>query len=438
LTGVEDEDLHPSPRSAPAHSAELQQRMPPAVTAERSQAVSGDQDRPPGGEVTTPSVRSRARVGKASGVGGKRRRVVTAQLTRPAELRHAARSGRTAFAAPVVEDEDTEWLGTVGGSRPAAGLASAAGLPRGVEAAPAAGPGGEPQSAATGPASGPGAVLTALVVIAALVIGSLAAVAFRHLARSPGSSPASTTLARQQAAVREEAAAWVAQQVSRDVTVSCDPVMCAALAAHGFPSGHLLMLGPTSPSAVRTAVVVETAAVRGLFGTSLALAWAPAVLASFGSGPAAVTVRVIAPHGAAAYQTALAASEADGQAAGSALLRNPRVTVLAPAGGQLAAGLVDLRLLRALKSLAGHQPVSIVQFGNTGPGASAGVPLRSADLAESGAGYVRAVRTYLSGVDTGYRPASMTNVVLPGGQAVLRVEFAAPSLLGVSGAPGSP
>ncbi len=406
---------HPS---VPAHSAESQQRMPPAVGRE--------QDGSPGGEVTTPSVRSRIGVGKASGVGGKRRRVVTGQLTRPAELRRAALSGRAAFAAPVVEDEVTEWLGTFGESRPAARLTSAAG------------PLSDPQPAETAPASGPGAVLTALIVIASLVIGSLAVVAFRHLARSPGGSPASTALARQQAAVWEEAAAWVAQQVSRDVTVSCDPMMCAALAAHGFPSRHLLVLGPTSPSAVRTAVVVETAAVRGLFGTSLALAWAPAVLASFGSGPAAITVRVIAPHGAAAYQTALAASQAAGHAAGSALLRNPRVTVLASAGEQLAAGLVDLRLLRALKSLAGRQPVSIVQFGNIGPGVGASVPLRFADLAESGAGYVRAVRAYLSRVSTGYRPASMMTVVLPDGQAVLRVEFTAPSLPGASGAPGSP
>ena len=55
-----------------------------------------------------------------------------------------------------------------------------------------------------------------------------------------------------------------------------------------------------------SAVVVETAAVRALFGTSLDRAWAPAVLASFGSGSAGITVRVVASHGAVAYQTALA------------------------------------------------------------------------------------------------------------------------------------
>ena len=59
----------------------------------------------------------------------------------------------------------------------------------------------------------------------------------------------------------------------------------------------------------------------------------------------------------------------------------------------------------ALAALAGHQPISIMQFGNAGPGASAGVPLRYVDLAEdvqaahlSPAAYVRSLRAYLSTV----------------------------------------
>src|SRR5260370_28124399 len=174
-------------------------------------------------------------------------------------------------------------------------------------------------------------------------------------------------------------------------------------------------------------------------------AWAPAVRASFGSGAAAIAVRVVAPHGAATYQMALAAAQATGEAAGDALLTDPRITVPPPASGQLTGGLVDSRLLRALRALAGHQPVSIVQFGNAGPGVSADVPLRFADLAEdsqvaslSDEAYVQAVRAYLSGVNAAFRPASMTTVVLADGQAVLRVGFAAPSPLTASGSPGSP
>jgi hypothetical protein len=58
-------------------------------------------------------------------------------------------------------------------------------------------------------------------------------------------------------------------------------------------------------------LVVETSAVRALFGNSLAIAWAPAVLASFGSGTGVITVRVVAPHDADAYQASLEADLAD-------------------------------------------------------------------------------------------------------------------------------
>jgi hypothetical protein len=71
------------------------------------------------------------------------------------------------------------------------------------------------------------------------------------------------------------------------------------------------MLGPTSPDPVPSDLVVETSAVRALFGNSLAIAWAPAVLASFGSGTGVITVRVVAPHDADAYQASLEADLAD-------------------------------------------------------------------------------------------------------------------------------
>ena len=208
--------------------------------------------------------------------------------------------------------------------------------------------------------------------VALIVIGSLAAAAVKHFSRPPTA----------QADVRAQAAAWVAGQVSPDVTVSCDAMMCAALKADGFPVGRLVMLGPASPDPVPSDLVVQTAAVRAMFGSSLAAAWAPAVLASFGSGPGATTVRVVAPHGAAAYQASLHADLADRKRSGAALLNDARITVSAMARGQLAAGQVDARLLAALAALARHLPVDIVRFGSLGPGASADVPLRFADLAE--------------------------------------------------------
>lgn len=333
---------------------------------------------------------------------------------RPAPL------ARTANAGPVAEDEVTEWLGDAGpvpaGSGPAPGADVRAGS-RPVDPGP----------------WWPGAWMTACTVVAGLVIGALAAVVFRHYT----SPPAGATAASRQAAVRGEAASWIAQQVSRDAAVSCDQVMCAALAADGFPARDLLVLGPVSTGQAGSDVVVETPAVRRLFGTSLAIAWAPAVLASFGTGADSITVRVFAPNGAAAYEVALSADLGARKAAGAALLHNPRITVPAPAARQLAAGLVDARLLRTLAALARHQPIAVVGFGNTGPGASAGVPLRYADLAEndpaarmSGAAYMRSVRASLGTMSAAFQLTPVTTVVPRHGPSTLRVQVTAPSPLG--------
>jgi hypothetical protein len=320
---------------------------------------------------------------------------------------------------------------------------SAAGTKAAPEASPPAdGANGKHTGAAAGPAGpGPGkprrraGARLAALGLATAVAGSLTAVAVEHFSRSPAASAA--------VAHREAAAAWVAGPVSRDVTVSCDAVMCAALKAHGFPAGHLVVLGPVSPDPVPSVLVVETAAVRGLFGRHPAITWAPAVLASFGSGTGAITVRVVAPHGAAAYQTALNADLAARKTSGAALLKYPRITVSATARSQLVAGRVDSRLLLALALLAGREPVDIVRFGNPGPGASPGVPLRFADLAESvpaahlgRAAYARAVWAVLGGVDAPVRPARVVSGPVQG-QAVLQVEFTAPSPLGKPGS-GSP
>jgi hypothetical protein len=339
---------------------------------------------------------------------------------------------RAANAGPIAEDEITEWLGTT--AKPPSQVKPPS------EVKPPSG-GKAPVSAGSArPVGRPRARRVARLVAVVLVIGVLAVAGVRYFGRSPAARPPSAAAVRQAAAARAAAATWVAQQVSRDVKVSCDPAMCAALRAHGFPSRELLALGSTSEVPVSSAVVVETSAVLSLFGSSLASAWAPAVLASFGSGPSLVTVRVIAPNGTAAYQTKFSTDLADRKTAGSALLNAPQISVPALASGQLTAGAVDSRLLEALVFVAGHQPISIVQFGNPGPGASADLPLRYVDLAErdptrhvSSAAYVRSLRAYLSTADVRFRPAIVTTAVLADGQHVLRVEVTAPSPLGVFG-----
>jgi hypothetical protein len=311
---------------------------------------------------------------------------------------------RAANAGPVAEDEVTEWLARAG-----------------------------PPSGPAWPGSWwPGTPVMAVTVIAALVIGALGAVAFRHYSR-----PSAGVVAGRPAAIRDETASWVAQQVSRNATVSCDQVMCAALTARGFPARQLMVLGPVSHAPNSSAVVVETPYVRTLFGSSLDAAWAPAVLASFGSGPDRTTVRVIAQNGAAVYRVLLGADLAARKAAGVALLRDRRIAVSAAAAGQLAGGMVDSRLLRALAALARQQPIAIAGFGNTGPGASAGLPLRFADLAAtdraarlSGAAYVRSVGAYLSTMRARFHLIPVTTVTPSHGPSVLRVQVTAPSPLG--------
>ena len=432
-------------------SAEPRQHLEAPATAERPAAAVREQDRPTVGEVTTPSVRTGISLDQPRRAAEPGR----AEPDRTAEPGRAVRPARTPNAGPVAEDEVTEWLETAGRSPSATGAKAPPGAgpshpgPRLEAGRPGA---GEPRSAAAGPDQpGPagwlGAGIAALIVIPALVIGSLAVVAVRHLTGPPASSRASAATARQEVAVRGEAAAWIARQVGPGVAVSCDRMMCAALEARGLPAHDLLVLGSLSPDPRHTEIVVETAAVRTLFGTSLDQAWAPAVLASFGSGPAGITVRVVASHGVVAYQTALASDLAASKAAGARLLADRRIRVAATARAQLTAGLVDLRLLSALTALSRHLPVSLVGFGNVGPGASAGVPLRFADLSQASqasqaagstqAAYIRSVRAYLSGFDARFRPARMVPVVMPEGGAALRVEFTAPSPLGESGTPGS-
>ena len=342
----------------------------------------------------------------------------------PQRVPASARAGLLSPVAPVLPEELRRRM-------QAAVRAERAQAAAAREQQPTAGPGPAVRPGPRKPRRRAGARLVALG-LAIIVTGSLAAVAIKHVSRTPATW----------AAVRAQAAAWVAGQVSPAVTVSCDAVMCAALKADGFPAGKLVVLGPASPDPVPSVLVVETATVGELFGSSLATAWAPAVLASFGSGTSAIAVRVVAPHGAAAYQTSLNASLAGRKTSGAALLNDSRITVSATARSQLLAGQVDSRLLLALAALAGHQPIGIVRFGSIGPGASPGVPLLFADLAQNvpaahmdPAAYVRAVWAVLSGTDARLRPARAVAGTAQG-QALLRVEFTAPSPLGNLG-PGS-
>jgi hypothetical protein len=233
---------------------------------------------------------------------------------------------------------------------------------------------------------------------------------------------------------RQQAAAWVATQVSHTAVVSCDPAMCADLQARGFPAGDLMTLGPGTNDPLGSAIIVATAAVRSLFGSRLTTVYAPTVIASFGSGAAQIDVRVYAAGGASSYLAALKADEQSRISVGRQLLRNARIGVAPVAKLQLASGQVDSRLLITLATLSGQGPVSVAAFGDSGPGAGAGAPLREAELvapANAKSGYLQSMISLLRAQQQPYLANSVTLVTLANGQQAVRIEFAAPSPLGL-------
>jgi hypothetical protein len=232
------------------------------------------------------------------------------------------------------------------------------------------------------------------------------------------------------------AADWVAQQVSRSVTVACDPLMCADLEARGVPTARLLVLRTDAASPRGAGVVVVTPAVRSQFGSLLDTEYAPLVIAGFGSGPVQVDVQVVAPQGAAAYRTALRQDQAARKEAGTQLLANKQIGVTAQARTQLAAGAVDSRLLILLPALAAAHPVQVLGFGDSGPRAGPDSPLCTVDLsgAVPAAGMTDAAyRSWL----TSFIRAQLAHftgkvaMVRQGGQLAVRVEFPRPSPLGL-------
>jgi hypothetical protein len=115
-------------------------------------------------------------------------------------------------------------------------------------------------------------------------------------------------------------------------------------------------------------------------GMLLAARYAPGVLAGFGAGPERIEVRAVAAGGAHTYRAGLASDLAGRRAAGHQLLRNPSVGAAATARAELAAGRVDSRLLITLATMAAAEPVRVLSFGDSGPAAGPGVPLRAAEI----------------------------------------------------------
>jgi hypothetical protein len=405
------------------------------------------------------------RPGRVPGVGsGSEQPVVTGRLELPAASLSARPEEAPTEALPVLPaprpgdaPEETEWQPEVTAQPgPTAAPAGPSVVPAQPATAPPESPPPPPKPAPpestppTAPAPPPApagprrrrrgrAIITgsAIVTLILLTAGS-ALLLTRHAGTAKASPDASMKVA-----VRAAAAAWVADQVGRADLISCDQAMCRTLHARGVSAGDLVVLKPGRVGPFHSAVVVVvTAAVRKMVGSRRLAADAPAAIASFGSGAGRIVIRVVFPRGAAAYAAALRKEIADRKTAGSSLLLQGPVTASAVARQELHGGQVDSRLLLTLTELASRWPVTIVEFGDRAPGASPGIPFRSADLVVTDSktgpappGGVRVMSDFAHQLGGFFAGARIRTVQLASGQDVVRIEFRAPGrfrLLGAS------
>jgi hypothetical protein len=284
------------------------------------------------------------------------------------------------------------------------------------------------------------------LAVGVLALAAAALAAFWFAAASPPAvraslpgrphpaGPTQDSAVRAAAAVRSAAAAWIAGQVSSDETIACDPLMCAALRAHGVVAGRLLLLTPGAASPLAAGLIAASASTLSQLGGQLSDQAAPALIASFGSGDSLIDVRAASPGGTAGYASALRADLAARRAAGAQLLHSGRIQVGPQGAAQLRAGEVDARLLVMLAALASLQPVRVIAFGDAAPGApvpSVQLPLRQVTIATAGGRGLAAALAMVRAQRAVYQPASVTTVGLASGQAGLRIEFAAPSPVGL-------
>jgi predicted Ser/Thr protein kinase len=248
-----------------------------------------------------------------------------------------------------------------------------------------------------------------------------------------GRSPGSQELAAE-AAARTQAITWILQNVSRATVVSCDLLVCTDLAQRGFPQPQTL--GPGSADPLGATLIVATAAIRAQFGRRLASVYAPAVIASFGSGTAEIDIRQFSSGGTPAFLAAVRAAQQARKTSDAQLLTNSNIMVSATARAQLLSGDIDPRLPMLIAAMAAAYPVRIVDFGGQSPGGGPASLLRSMDLATRVAAAHLAAPAYfrwLQGMANAqlaeYLPASSHRAKLPDGQIVLRIKFDAPSPL---------
>jgi serine/threonine protein kinase len=280
----------------------------------------------------------------------------------------------------------------------------------------------------------------AAALMTVILFAGAAGLAFTLSSRDapPGPSAISQKLAAE-AAARRQAISWILSQVSPAAGVSCDSQVCAGLANKGFPNAYLLTLSSMSSDPVGSSLVVATSDVRAQFRGRLASVYAPAIIASFGSGAARIEIRLVYPGGAKAYRAHQGAALRARKAADAQLLTNPNLRLPATAKNQLRSGQVDPRLAALIALMTGGRAgrkLRVVDFSSESPGGGPASLLRWVDLATTvpaahltRPAYVRWMRRYINAQLAPFRPTWARPVTLRGGQTVYRIGYGAPSPL---------
>jgi len=281
----------------------------------------------------------------------------------------------------------------------------------------------------------------AVVLAAILLVAGAGVLAFNlplrsalsdQLAGNPaGTSPGLTA----EAAARTAAIKWILHQVSPAAIVSCDAQVCADLAGSGFPSSSLSTLEPGSNDPLGSSLLVVTDTVRKQFGDRLGV-YAPATIASFGTGKAEIDTRWLYPDGAAAYYGALPVALRARKTADAQLLTNSNIKFSATARAQLLSGQIDPWLPQLMAIMAHSHPLDIVDFASQSPGGGPASLLRWVDLATTvraahltPAAYLGWMQSFIGTQRAEYQPVWVQQVTLRTGQAVLRLGYGAPSPL---------
>jgi len=273
------------------------------------------------------------------------------------------------------------------------------------------------------------AVVTVAALAASGVFAATATPAARaRVTRTPSPAKAVAPPTAPPADVAQTAAAaWIAGQLISDAIIACDPAMCAALQARGVTAGRLMPLKPGSPDPDGAAVVVTSGPADGQLA-----AYAPAVIASFGSGQARIDVRAAEPGGAAAYEAAQKADLTARMTAGSQLLRNNRIHFTAQDAARLRAGEVDTRLLATLAALSSQYSFTVTAFGDASPGVAA--LYRAVTITgdgKNGAADLGPALALVQAQVPPYLPAQAVIMHPATGPAALSIEFAAPGPTGL-------